>query len=95
MYYAEFCPYGIHTISDDDTLMAFETRRERDEMVERINADALNHPEGYAAPVTTREVEHKYNLRDFRDGYADEIPDILTCDNRAVFEIGHKSSYVA
>ena len=38
MYYAEFCPYGIHTISDDDTLMAFRTRNERDEMVERINA---------------------------------------------------------
>lgn len=84
MYYAEFCPYGIHTISDDDTLMAFETRKERDEMVERINADALNHPEGYAAPVTTREVAHKYNLNDFRTDRAHEVPHIRTCDNRGV-----------
>ena len=39
MFYAEFCPYGIHTISDGDTLMAFETREERNEMVERIHQE--------------------------------------------------------
>ncbi len=55
MFYAEFCPYGIHTISDGDTLMAFETREERNEMAERINDARSERVEGCAVAVTTRE----------------------------------------
>ena len=51
MFYAEFCPYGIHTISDGDTLMAFETREERNEMVERINDAHSERMEGFVALV--------------------------------------------
>jgi hypothetical protein len=94
MYYAEFCPYGIHTISDDDTLMAFRTRNERDEMVERINAAHDECIEGCSEAVTTQEVAHRYNLSDFKTERASEVKYVRTCDNRAFFEIGHKQSYV-
>jgi hypothetical protein len=94
MFYAEFCPYGIRTISDGDTLMAFETREERDEMVGRINyANELNHPEGCAVAVTTHEVSHRYNFNDFKNDNAREVPYNRTCRGRCFFEIRHKPSY--
>lgn len=94
MFYAEFCPYGINTISCGDTLMAFETREERDEMVGRINlANELNNPEGCAQAVTTREARHRYNLNDLRYANAREVPYTRTCRGRCFFEIRHKPSY--
>lgn len=66
MLYAEFCPYGIRTISDGDTFMAFDTREERDEMVDRINDAHSEMIDGCAVAVTTREVAHRYNFNDFK-----------------------------
>lgn len=94
MFYAEFCPYGIHTISDGDTLMAFDTREERDEMVDRINDAPSEITEDYADAVTTREVAHKYNFDDFRNGNASEVPQLRTCKGKRIFKIRHKPSYV-
>lgn len=94
MFYAEFCPYGIHTISDGDTLMAFETREERNEMVERINDAHSERIEGCAVAVTTREVAHRYDFNDFRNDNASEVPHLRTCKGRSFFEIHHKPSYV-
>lgn len=94
MYYAEFCPYGINTISDDDTLMAFYTRDERDEMVVRINNAHSEMTEGCAVAVTVREVAHRYNFNDFRNGNASEVSQLLTCEGKCFFQIHHKLSYV-
>lgn len=66
MFYAEFCPYGIRTISDGDMLMAFETREERDEMVESINYAHSERVDGCAVAVTTREVSHRYTSTTLR-----------------------------
>lgn len=93
MFYAEFCPYGIHTISDGDTLMAFDTREERDEMVDRINDAPSEITESYADAVTRREVAHRYNFDDFRNGNASEVPHLRTCKGKCFFEISHKPSY--
>lgn len=93
MFYAEFYPYGINTISDGDTLMAFDTREERNEMVARINDADSESIEGCALPVTTREVAHKYNFNDFKNGNASEAP-LRTCKGKCFFEIHYKQSYV-
>lgn len=93
MFYAEFHPYGIDTISDGDTLMAFDTRDERDEMVKRINDAHSEMLEGCAIAVTTREVAHRYNLNDFRSDNASEVNYPRTCHGRCFFEIHHKPSY--
>lgn len=94
MFYAEFCPFGIHTLSDYDALMAFETREERDEMVERINNAHDEMIEGCAVAVTTREVAHRYNFNDFKNDNASEVSQTRTCKDRCFFEIHHKPSYV-
>lgn len=93
MFYAEFCPYGIHTISADDVLMRFETREERDDMVKSINDAHIESVDGCAVAVTTREVAHRYNLNDFKNDNASEVPHLRTCKDRCVFEIHHKPSY--
>lgn len=93
MFYAEFYPYGINAISDGDTLMAFETREERDEMVKRINDAHSERAEGCAAAVTTREVAHRYNFNDFRNDNAAEVQFLRTCKGRCFSEIHHKQSY--
>mgnify|MGYP007112251981 CR=1 FL=1 len=93
MFYAEFCPYGIRSISDGDTLMAFETREERNEMVERINDAHSEIVGGCAVAVTTREVAHMYNFNDFGNDNASEVPHLRTCKDRCFFEIHHKPSY--
>lgn len=94
MFYAEFCPYGIHTISDGDTLMAFDTREERDDMVDRINDFHSEMIGGCAAAVTTREVAHRYNFNDFRNGNASYVPFLRTCNGKRFFKIRHKPIYV-
>lgn len=50
MFYAEYCCYGLATISDADRVMRFETREERDEMVERLNEANYETIEGVCAP---------------------------------------------
>lgn len=94
MFYAEFCPYGINTVSDGDTIMAFDTREERNEMVERINDAHSEMVEGCAVAVTTREVTYAYNFNDFKNGKAIEVPYLRTCKGKRFFEIRHKPSYV-
>lgn len=71
-YYAEFSPCGIHTMSDGDRLMRFDSTAERDEIVERINAAHYDKPEGVARAVTTREVAHRYNIHNFNTDYEHE-----------------------
>ena len=93
MFYAEFCPYGINSISNGDTLMAFDTRKERNEMVNRINEANSWNIDGCAVAVTTREVSHRYNLNDFSNGNASEVPHLRTCNGKRFFEIRHKPSY--
>lgn len=93
MFYAEFCPYGTRSISDDDTLMAFETREERREVVKRINDAHSEMVDGCAVEVTTREVAHRYNFNDFKNDNAAEVPYLRTCKGRRFFEIYHKPSY--
>lgn len=85
MFYAEYLPYGTNSISDGDTLMRFETRRERDEMVERLNHTTK--------AVTTREVSHRYNLKDFYGDRCREVWGLKTCDNKNFFEIPHRVNY--
>lgn len=85
MFYAEFLPWGINSISDGDTLMRFETKRERDEMVERLNHTTQ--------AVTTREIAHRYNLKDFYGDRCREAYALKTCDNKCVLEIPHRVNY--
>lgn len=85
MFYAEYSPWGTNTISYEDTLMRFETRRERDEMVERLNS--------MAQAVTTREIAHRYNLKDFYGDRCREVYGLKTCDNKHFFEIHHRVNY--
>ena len=93
MFYAEFCPYGISTISGGDALMAFDTREERDEMVDRINDAHSEMVDGCAVAVTTREVAHRYNFKDFWNDNASEVPYLRTCKGKRFFEIRQKPSY--
>lgn len=85
MFYAEYLPWGANSISDGDTLMRFETRRERDEMVERLSYTTQ--------AVTTREVAHRYNLKDFYSDRCREVYGLTTCDNKHFFEIPHRVNY--
>lgn len=80
MFYAEFCPYGITTISDGDRLVQFPTKRERDEWVSA-------HDNSVAA--TTREVSHRYNFADFKN----ENRCVKMKDDPGVCFIWHKPNY--
>lgn len=98
MYYAEFCPSGTKTISDGDTLMGFDTREERDEMVDRINAVVdIEAMDDRAQAVTVREVSHRYDIRKFRDDpwgiYCHEVNGLRTCKGKPFFEISHRPGY--
>lgn len=90
-FYAEFCPRGIKTISAYDELMQFDSREERDEMVNRINE---SHWEGDCAQaVTTREVAHRYDLRKFHDAdYCTESHE-RTCAGKHFSSIRHRPNY--
>lgn len=93
-YYAEFCPYGIKTLSQEDTLMCFDSREERDEMVERINEVEDNR----AQAVTVRDVAHRYDVRKFRNDpfcdYCHEVNGMRTCKGKPFFEISHRPGYL-
>ena len=91
MFYAEFCPRGITTITDSDTLVQFETKRERDEMGERINSAAYG-PRAQA--VTRRDVAHRYNFNDFNGERCREVYGLKTCCNKCLWEIPHRIGYV-
>ena len=91
MFYAEFCPRGITTITDSDTLVQFDTKRERDEMVERINSADCN---TRAQAVKRCEVSHRYNFNDFNSERCREVDGLKTCDNKYFWEIPHRTNYV-
>lgn len=91
MFYAEFCPRGITTITDSDTLVQFETKRERDEMVERINSSDYG---TRAQAVTMRDVAHRYNFNDFNDERCREVYGLKTCCDKCIWEIHHRIGYV-
>lgn len=59
MFYAEYCPYGVRTISESDRVMRFATRAERDEMVERLNAAHWESVEGVCAPITRKDAARR------------------------------------
>lgn len=91
-YYAEFCPYGLNSISDGDRLMVFDSAEERDEMVERLNkCDGNRHiVEGVACAITRKEASRIYRLQDFGTEYEREVYGLRTCENRCFFEVGSK-----
>ena len=90
MFYAEFCYYGLNTISEGDTLMRFETRKERDEMVERLNECNYETIEGVCAPITRKEAAKSYRMQDFDNGMMEEVHALRTCAGRNLFEVGRK-----
>ncbi len=88
-YYAEYCPYGVHSMSEGDTLMIFETREERDEMVKRLNTFEVIEP--VAQAITRKDAASLYRLQDLNN--ADnmrEVKGLRTCADRVFFEIGNK-----
>lgn len=94
MFYAEFCPYGLSTISDGDKVMRFVTRAERDEMVESINAAHWDSVEDVCAPITRKEAARGYRIQDFdpQDYPSDckEVAGLRTCAGRTFFEVTRK-----
>lgn len=85
-YYAEFSPYGIRTLSEGDRLMRFDSREERDAMVDTINdADLFVFPR--AQEVTLREVAHRYRVSDFHDADRRMEGYPRTCRGRCYHEI--------
>lgn len=91
-YYAEFCEYGSKVISDGDTLMRFETREERDEIVKRIN-ETNTELDDKAIPVALSSVSHRYDVRKFDTDECDEVYGMRTCSGRPFFEIRHRPSF--
>lgn len=95
-YYAVYSPYGTRTLSEEDTLMMFETEKERDNMVEHLNrlSDGYTF---YAEPVTLREVAHRFDVRKFWNDpwgvYCREVPHLKTCAGRNFFEISQRPNY--
>lgn len=94
MFYAEFSPYGTNTLSQGMELARFETRRERDEWVSRMNS--FGDIDRWQA-VTTREVSHRFDIRKFDhdpfNDYCHEYNGLRTCDNRPVNYIEMRPSY--
>lgn len=91
-YYAEHCPYGVSTISDGDTLMIFETREERDEMVERLN-NADKYGREVARAILRKDAASLYRLQDINTereiGWTSPIL-LKTCAGRCVSEVGRR-----
>lgn len=91
-YYAEFCQYGSKVISDGDTLMRFETWKERDEIVKRINETNQSTDEK-AIAVTLSSVSNRYDVRKFDTDECNEVYGMRTCTGRPFFEIRHRPSF--
>lgn len=91
-YYAEFCQYGSKVISDGDTLMRFETREERNEIVKRINK-TNQFTDEKAIAVTLSSFSHCYDVRKFDTDECDEVYGMRTCTGRPFFEIRHRPSF--
>lgn len=91
-YYAEFCPYGLNSISDGDRLMVFDSAEERNEMVERLNKCDRNWHivEGVACAISREEASRTYRVQDFGTEYEREVYGLRTCENRCFFEVGSK-----
>ena len=85
MFYAEYHPYGIYTDCDSDQLMQFDTRTDRDYIVDQIN-DASDDCNPRAIAVTTREARRRYNLRRYNCASSD----YFVTYERAKMPTGHQ-----
>lgn len=88
MFYAEFAPRGVGRESDDDRLMGFLEREERDDIVRRINeahwADGVG---ACARPLSAYDAERRYDLCGFWDDRSSEVRGLRTCMGRSFDEI--------
>lgn len=89
-YYAEYCVYGVNTICESDTLMIFDTKEERDEMVERLNILHYDSVAGVARAITRKDAASLYRLQDIGTEYEREVAHVRTCAGRNFFEVGSK-----
>lgn len=93
MFYAVFNLYSAYD-SDADTLMRFQTKQERDEMVGRINNSDGDQS---AKAVTTREIAKRFDIRKFENDpygdYCSEVAYLKTCAGRPFFEITQRPNY--
>lgn len=81
-YYAEYCPYGVNTLSGSDELHRYDTKRQRDEAVASGNDGAGYAHEMKWEAVTLRDVAHRYRLADFGDTWRcerDEDGSLFIC----------------
>ena len=92
MYYAEYHPYGIDTVSDGMELAAFDSMEDRAEWVDRMNA---YHDKDKWVAVTTREAARKFDVRKFNDlDYCREYNGLRDRSNRCVFYIEMRPGYM-
>lgn len=87
-YYAEWCPRGVNTMSEGDTLMVFQTEAERDEMVERLNAAEHYRPEGVARAILLKDAKSLYRIHDIGTEHEREVDGLRTSAGRPFFEVG-------
>ncbi len=98
-WYAEYRRYGFNARSDCDSLMVFDTREQRDAVVEALNGDGrTDHiEEGVARAITRKEASKDYRTQDLGTEREQEVRfdchDIL-CDYDLGFyrcsEVGSK-----
>ncbi len=88
-WYAEWCPRGCDK-GPGDSLMIFQSREERDEMVERINRANFEHWDGCARPITRKDATALYRLQDIGTDFEREVLHSHTCVGRPYFEVGSK-----
>lgn len=85
-YYAIY-QFNKHSISERDRLMRFETKLERDEMIERINNA---HTHTHASATTALNEQYRFPIRKFYNDpwseYVNEVQHLKTCCNRNFFE---------
>ena len=61
--YAEYCPYGLNTLSTGDRVIKFATAADRDEWVAALN-DYTDRVEGVARAITRAEAAKTYRMQD-------------------------------
>lgn len=84
-FYADYRPNRVLNPSLNDRLMRFESREERDNMIEVINN--ANNNIIVACEVKITHVGGKYNVRDFDNGDKCTEGYPKTCHNKIYFEI--------
>ncbi len=91
-YYAEFKINGIDgKANSGDSVFQFETKRERDEMVERWNELYNDVLIEVCRPITRKEAAKAYRVQDFDNAdRCKEVSHPRTCAGRCFFEVGRK-----